>query len=441
MTDSTYSLLDPLCENGDTNMFKALVLLSTQAFLTMAVVACLAADNQDYRAPVDLKPMLKIQWRLGPDYPMGIQDSAVGNVGDKIVSAGGFTRHPLDIVAKHPDAFGDEASGKKRQSGFTKLTFALDPAREDLGWQRIVDMPGPARQGNAVAVVGDAMYVMGGTNYDDPKTYRDTYRLQCRDGQWKWTKLGTCQLPWPVYGASGSTAVIGRKLYLLATADFFQPPGAKSADFHSEAGREGSPVGSALLVLDTEVTAAGWRRLADCPGVPQFDAAVTAIGGKIWRLGGIHAPVDPSEVPAKLRLPYYNAVDSWVYDPGVDQWLRLRDMPHGSNRRALPYGDRYVILVAGYKYSYTWNLDGTRTNTLTADEKGKDWKAFFQDTVLVYDTKTGWLGTADSLVERTSYPAATIIGDTIYCLGGEGGPRHWHPCTLHIGKIIGPVSQ
>ncbi|MFH1269300.1 MAG: hypothetical protein ABIK89_26530 [Planctomycetota bacterium] len=62
---------------------------------------------------------------------------------------------------------------------------------------------------------------------------------------------------------------------------------------------------------------------------------------------------------------YYNAVDSWVYDPGTDGWSRVGDMPDGSNRRALAWQDRYVILLAGYKYPVTWHLDGARTEALT----------------------------------------------------------------------------
>jgi hypothetical protein len=28
------------------------------------------------------------------------------------------------------------------------------------------------------------------------------------------------------------------------------------------------------------------------------------------------------------------------------------------------------------------------------------------------------------------------LGDTMYSLGGEGGPRLFHPATLHIGKVV-----
>ena len=389
-----------------------------RGWLVVAVLAGLWAARSV--APAGLrgpKAPLRIEWRLGPDYPMGIQDSALGVVDGQVVSAGGFTRRPKDILATHPDAFG----GKR--SGFTKLTFAFDPRNESAGWQRIADMPGQARQGPAVAAVDDALYLMGGMSYDPPHTYRETYRLRHEQGKWEWQEITSARLPWPVYGAAGSTAVIGRSIYLFGVADFFPAPGAKGPDFHVE-GREGNPVGRALLVLDTSHLDAGWQRLPDCPGLAQFDAGVAAAGGKLYRLGGIHTPV----TLGKDRAGYYNAVDSWRYDPAARVWSRLADMPQGTNRRALTYADRYILLVAGYKYGQTWHLDGTVSN---ADPP----KDVFEDTVLVYDAVTGQLSSTNSLIERTSYPSSAIVGNTIYCLGGEGGPRLWHPATFHIGKI------
>jgi hypothetical protein len=399
--------------------------LAVVTALLLEMETCLA---QEFKAPsVDqLKPMLKIDWRLGPDYPMGIQESAVGCVGGKIVCAGGFTRHPRDICKKNPKAFGGAASG------FTKLSFVFDPKNESAGWTRITDMPGPARQGAAVAVVDNRLYVMGGHNYDKPLAYRDTYRLQEKDGEWIWQELPNAKLPWPVYGAPNGTAVIGSKIYLVGGCDVFIGPGAKEMDFHSEAGRDGNPVGKALLVLDTTSIALGWKRLADCPGVPKFDAAIAAAGGKIYQLGGYYAPV------AKMELAYYNAVDCWSYDPASDKWTRLRNLPRGPNGRALAYDNRYIMLLAGSGFAKTWNLDGTVTNVYSANEKAPNWATYFTNTVRVYDTKSGTLGTADSMIEQTHNAGGATAGEAVYTLGGEGGPRLYHPATLQIGKIIQP---
>ncbi|MBP7934558.1 MAG: hypothetical protein KA354_07900 [Phycisphaerae bacterium] len=183
------------------------------------------ADGVAASAPQSLPPMLRIRWRLGQDYPMGIQDAAVGIIHGKIVAAGGFTRHPADVVKHHPDALGG------RPSGFTKLAFVFDPRHESGGWKRIADMPGPPRQGAAVAVVDDMLYAMGGINYTEPLTYRDTYRLQEKAGRWVWEELRSCQLPWPIYGAAASTAVVGKRIYLTAVADYFRGPDADGSDF------------------------------------------------------------------------------------------------------------------------------------------------------------------------------------------------------------------
>ncbi len=402
-------------------------LLMAAALLALARI--LPAQGFAAPNPDELQPMLRIEWRLGPDYPMGIQDSAAGCVDGMVVSAGGFTRHPLDICRQHPDAFGGEVSG------FTRLTFAFCPEDESAGWRRIADMPGPARQGAAVAVVNGALYAMGGINYAEPYTYSDVCRLRKDGDRWVWEELPDARLPWPVYGSACSTAVIGNKVYLLGVADFFQGPGADGPDFHSEAGRNGDPVGSALLVLDTTCIGAGWKRLADCPGVPKFDSGVAAAGGKIYQLGGIFAPL------AKSPYAYYNAVDCWEYNPESDGWARLRDLPHGANRRALVYEDRYILLIAGYKYPKTWHPDGSVTDALTAEEQSRAWESFFEKTVLVYDTRSGRLGTADPLLEQTSIPSAGSVGDTLYCLGGEGGPRLFHPATLQIGKVVEVIAE
>ena len=372
--------------------------------------------------------MLRIEWRLGPDYPMGIQDSAVGIVNGKVVSAGGFTRHPLDIVKRIPDAFGGEPSG------FTRLAFALDPKDESAGWKRIADMPGPPRQGAAVAVVDDMLYAIGGMSYAAPFAYRETYRLREKDGEWTWEELATCRTPWEVYGASAGTAVIGKRIYLLGVADFF--PGAAGADndFHSEAGRGGSPVGRALLVLDTDDLAAGWRRLADCPGVPKFDAAVAAVGGKIYQLGGIFAPLVKKRQGRIALLQRRRQLAIRSGQRPVDPAARhaARHEPSGVGLRRSLHPSRGGLQVRE-------NLESRRHRRPTSTRPKRRpaiGKTFFENTVLVYDTVTGRLGTAEGLIEKTSFPGAAITGDVIYTLGGEGGPRLWHPATLQIGKIV-----
>ncbi|MFN0171909.1 MAG: Kelch repeat-containing protein [Bryobacteraceae bacterium] len=363
------------------------------------------------------EPPVRIHWELGPDYPFGIQDSAMGIVGGALISAGGFTRHPLQIVAKYPGAFGGQ------KSGFTALTFALSLQEPGRGWERIADVPGPPRQAAAAAVVGDALYVVGGFNYTAPHTYREVYRLRKVSGQWRWDRI-SADLPWPV--SEPGVAVLDKRIYLVGGADFYRLPSEKSEDFASERGRTGQPVGKALLMLDTEKLAAGWQRLPDLPGTSRFDTAVAAARGKIYSLGGVHRTGGAG---------YRNAVDSWAFDPATGKWSRLPDAPQGSNRRAVAWRDRYLVLLAGYRYNLTQYPDGKVTDVYSAEDRKRKSADFFEDTVLVYDTVIQKWSQADGLRERTSWPMADVAGDRIYALGGEGGPRLFHPATLQIGTI------
>jgi hypothetical protein len=369
--------------------------------------------------------MLRIDWRLGPPYPMGIQDNSVGVVDGKIVSAGGFSRHPKDILQTHPDIFGGEPSG------FTNATFIFDPRNEAAGWTRIADRPGVPRQGAGTAVVGDEMWTFGGFSYTEPLCFRDVCRLRQVQGDWVWETMDACPLPWPMCWPG--VAVIGTKVYLIGGVDYFQPEGEEGPDLHTEAGREGNPVGNAVWVLDTAALDQGWQRLADLPGTARGLGGVGVVGGKIYVLGGFHGALHKSPE----GRTYFNVVDSWVYNPATNAWDRLRDMPHGCNHGVVTYRDRYVILLGGYKYPQTQNPDGTRTDCYSAQEQALDWKDLFQKWVFVYDTQTGELGTADELLDVDNGPVAVIIDDTIYYLGSEGGSGLWHPDTFPIGRIVG----
>lgn len=367
--------------------------------------------------------MLEIDWRQGPAYPLGIQDCSVGVINGRIISTGGFSRHPKEVLQLYPDAFEGESSG------FTRLTLLFDPHDETAGWTRIPDRPGVARQGAAAAVVNDELWTFGGFSYAEPLCFQDVCRLlQVRDG-WRWETMEACPLPWPMCWPG--TAVLGTKVYLIGGVDYFQPEGEAGPDLHAEAGRAGNPIGQAAWVLDTARPDQGWARLADLPGTARGLGGVGVAGGRIWVLGGFHG--------ALRKAPdggaYYNVVDSWVYDPAVDAWSRLNDLPHGCNHGVVVYRDRYLVLLGGYRYPQTQNPDGTRTGCYTTAEQGRDWKEFFLRRVLVYDTQTGELATAEPLLDEDNGPLAVMLDDTIYYLGSEGGHGLWHPDTFLIGRV------
>jgi N-acetylneuraminic acid mutarotase len=413
--------------NGDFTMLHRIIAIALATLWNpIELMAQGPSSTEAIRAVAEvydgLPRMLNISWREGPEYPLGIQDSAFGALDGQIISCGGFSRHAKDVVEKYPDAFDGQPNG------FTKLTFLFDPRKAGNGWARIVDAPGPPRQAAATAVVGSDFYMIGGLSYTEPNAYTSTYRLRLEpDGTRKWEMLN-CQLPWPICEAG--TAVVGDKIYLFGGADYYKRPSEKNEGFYSASGRSDAPVGRALLVLDSSRTEAGWQRLQDIPGTPRFDAAGGAVGGKVYVLGGVY------EATTDKFSGYHNVIDSWVYDPESAQWSRLPDAPQGANRRVVVFKDRYLILLGGYRYGTTWNLDGTVSEVLTSHEKAfVEMKDHIEATVLVFDARTARYGMGDPLLDKTSYPMAAVANDTIYCLGGEGGNRLWHPATFQIGKV------
>jgi len=375
--------------------------------------------------PEHPKP-LNIRWSFGPRYPMGIQLSAVGLIGSSLISAGGATRYPKDVVTKYPDVFGGAAHGA------TSITFALDTRRAAADWTRIPDMPGPKRETGMAVTVENALYVFGGFSYSPPYTLRDGYRLRRQGDGWVWDTLPV-ELPWPVCQAG--IAAIGSRIYMLGGADF-RAEGSGKPDFFTDASRDGHAVGVALLTLDTKDLAAGWRELAPLPGLSRFDQAFAAVGNRLYTLAGNHRGHDV------LPMEYRNVVDAWVYDADAARWSQLPDAPVSANASAISWRN-YIILAGGFRYAETLHLDGARTEVYSAQERklaaAKKYEAFVEKNVFVFDTRQARWGRSDSLQEQVSQPMTAVAGDRIFLLGGEGG-QLWHSDTLQIGTVEETLS-
>jgi hypothetical protein len=232
---------------------------------------------------------------------------------------------------------------------------------------------------------------------------------------------------------------------VVTAADYHAPDGGADRNFYTEHGRDGSPVGRALLMLDTDNPAAGWRRLADLPGVSRAYASVGVVAGRIHVLGGLHAPQRTGGAD-DLNAWYFNAAGGWVYEPETDRWERLPPVADHANARAVAVGDRYLVLLGGFNYAETWQEDGTRTyvyspeeTRLTEHQRGIDATmgaaGLMRRAVVAYDAVAGREMPLAPLLDPSAWPMGAADGDTVYCLGGEGGRRLWHPATFQIGRI------
>lgn len=384
--------------------------------MMVALVSGISADSVQEYHPQDereLSLILHIAWSRGPDLPQGFQDSTGGVAGQCILSACGF-------CAGHDN---DKKPGKYPR-GFLRKTWVLDLNNESAGWRNLPDFPGAARQGLVGLPVDGTLYCWGGFSYSEPYCYTDGYQLSQDKGAWHWARLP--DLPWPVCG--GMTCAIGSKIYLCGGADY------DSERFYTRRDRKGGceRMGARLLVFDTRQVNDGWKPLPECPGTPRWVAALTAVKDQLYLIGGATGD------------PYSTVVDNWKYDPGTNEWSRLRDLPISTGNfpsGKMTFQDRYVLLCGGYQYARVANLDGSTRPSYGTPKRFHDTGQYYND-MFVYDTVTGLFGRADAMPLNNNLSLTFIHGDTIYMIGGETGGAEvegvfygHHPDLLLKGRI------
>ena len=340
----------------------------------------------------ELRQMLAISWSRGPDLPQGFQDSNGGVIGDMLVTVCGFCSGRDN----------DRKPGKYPR-GFLKKVWGLDLADETKGWKELPEFPGVARQGLLAATVDNAIYFWGGFSYSEPYTYKDGYRLGHQADRWTWDPLPA--LPWPICG--GMCCAIGPRIYVFGGADYNAEAFFTSSDRHG-----GNPrLGARLIAFDTDHPETGWRPLTECPGTPRWVAAMAAVKGKIYVLGGA------------TGSPYCTVVDNWMYDPARDVWSRLRDLPVASGNfpaGSIAFQDRYIILGGGYQYAKVANPDGTTREPYGTAHRFQDKGDYFSD-MFVYDAETGLFGRADSMPLNNNLSMMIVRGGEVLMIGGETG--------------------
>lgn len=81
--------------------------------------------------------------------------------------------------------------GGESEQGTEKSLYVLDLKTQKAGWQKLADLPGPARAYTAMTVQSNgadqSLYVVGGRQTVDGKTtvYADTYEYRISQNQWK----------------------------------------------------------------------------------------------------------------------------------------------------------------------------------------------------------------------------------------------------------------
>ena len=405
---------------------KVAVALLLVAGSALIAVGTTAVDRSDLPASPTPQPqeslaqLFRIDWKKMPSLPRGFQGSNGGIVDGTLVTTCGFCSGERGVKGK-PHTY---------PRGHMKNTWGLNLEQPADGWRELPDFPGEARQDNFAVVVNDELYTWGGFSYSEPYCYDDGYKLSHSSGRWVWERLP--DLPWRV--CTSGVCANGSNVYVVGGADYDREK------FYTTGDRVGktSRLGTRLLVIDTKNLGAGWRELAPCPGTPRWAHATAAVDGKIYVLGGATGNDN-------VTGQYCTVVDNWRYDPGTDEWDRLRDLPVASGNfpaGQILYNDRYMVLVGGYQYAWVLNPDGTTRKPYGKPFAHYKGKSYYSD-VFVYDTMADMFGTATPLPLNNNVPMTVVLGDQIHLIGGETGGavvqgEHFghHPDLYLVGDII-----
>jgi N-acetylneuraminic acid mutarotase len=300
-----------------------------------------------------------------------------------------------------------------------------------LYWDTGPNMPRPSG-GHATAVLGDGLFVVGGTNWqDDQKFWLDDiarYDLASRS----WSAAGHL----PISIAYAASASGGERLYLCGGSDgeadlpsclalslggsglrcrpMAPLPAARvyagggicdgvlyvvgGAADHADL----TTVTGSLFALDLDDSRGQWRERAALPEA-RFIPAVAAAGGKLFVFGGgrLNAKGEPE-----------NLASCWAYSPGGNSWERLPDLPRASRGTdAVAVGDDLILLFGGY--------------TATAQQAQAGGPAFgFLDEVIAFRPSARTFERVGRMPYAAIGTAPVFAGDSVYLTGGEDRMRH-----------------
>lgn len=401
------------------------------SFLANASLCVFAQENVLTVEP-KLQKWIRIDWSLGPDLPQGFQDSDGGIIESQLITTCGFCSGGLpEDNHRKPGRY---------PRGFLKKTWTLNLDDSSANWKALADFPGEARQGVFSVVRDKTLYVWGGFSYSAPFCYRDGFQLnQSSTGECKWSSLP--DLPWKL--TSAAMCVVDSRIYLCAGADYDGETG-----FFTEYDRtkQDPRIGARLIVFDVKAPKKGWQLLPECPGTPRFVHTFQQVDGKLFLIGGATGDV----VRNGVRYGTCTVIDNWSFDPSINQWTRLRDLPVSTGNfpksSQLVFKNRFIVLPGGHQYAYVANPDGTVRSAYGKASQKRPESGLHND-VFVYDTKLNQFGIADPLPIDNNLPMSVIRENRLYLIGGETGGGEiqgkyygHHPDLLLIGTLS-PTSN
>lgn len=340
----------------------------------------------------------KGQW---PDLPVGMKSGISAQVGSKLYVGLGSTGQDF---------------------------YMLDLENVKKGWQKKADFSGPARSGATASVVGENIYVFGGSGKNNssdaaPVLFDTVYRYDAGDNTW--ARVNT-QTPVGLLGAASYSPDNKQVLFfggynkvyfdkyladINTTSRKDQPEkwqkivddymGMKPLDYKWNSN----------VVSYTPETGT-WKELGSSPYLPNCGSALVKQGAKATLVSG--------EIKPGLRT---SEVKQFAF--GASQpWMSLHDLPKPSNQQtqegvagAFAGESNGVVIVAGGA-----NFHGAKG----AFEQGKMFahngfgKAFNPET---YVLKNGLWAQSTDLPYGLAYGASFTTDEGVLVIGGEDSKR------------------
>lgn len=431
----------------------------------LALLICISSSGSCLDLPKSPHPqdpeqvpyLFSILWELGPDYPVGVQDSTGDIINEHyVISSGGFQKGwPSSWI---PDRYRQNRAYKYRR-GFLKDTYLIDIRKNDA-WEKLPDFPGDARQGHFSIVIKNALYVWGGFHYGEPDkcnddSHSDGWRLSHNGAKWVWEPIPN--LPYPVLKAG--IAAIGSKIYILGGSTYKRCTALDENNKNERGEYHNSTAGSKLWVIDTDDIGypadpdVPFQELPGLPGTPRFTHAFASLNGQLYALGGASGQDYYQDhfcnSSSNCKKQVCTVVDNWRFDPSAKQWHRIRNLPIASgnwDEGRSGYMDRYIFLIGGYQYGCI--IDNHKKVAAYGEPFSIHPDNGLKSDIFVYDSKYDIFGRASYLPLTNNQPMTVIRGDQIHLVGSDvgrvafdGGFYGAHPDLYMIGTIVPPAQQ
>lgn len=292
-------------------------------------------------------------WRAGPAMPFAVQEIYPALHAGRIHQAGGFVARngqitgptdahialdpatglwaeetPLPAARHHPhlvSAFGDllAVGGFEARSPQAAWVMQATGWRlMDGAWEPLPALPRPAAEA-VTATLEDRVHLVSGRRpageanaaWTDQEDAAEHFVLDAPDGAW------TRAAPIPTARNSAAAALLG-------------------ANWHVVGGRTVTGGNTAVHeVYDPREDR--WRAAAPMPQ-GQGGLAAASVDGRLYAFGGEYFSPEGGGVFA----------EGWVYDPGLDSWAPIADMPHPRHGLgAVARGDEIYVIGGALSFS------------------------------------------------------------------------------------------